>query len=546
MSGICLSVTGTTIAECVASAEANAPWIDMCELRGDFLTEAEQERMSEFPAELHRALGEVETILTLRRGADGGRFRGSEQSRLRLLEKALTGGFTYIDVEDDLFEESSPSLTPSPSVTPPAVFATPVLVTARNAGTRLIRSRHDFSGTPEGIVPTMLRMAGDEAIPKLAVTPKDATDLLSLFHACDALAGAPFVLLGMGQVGVPSRILCLAYGAAWTYASDPTGTSAAPGHLTPRDLRELYRVTELDRESAVFGVVGNPVGHSRSPQFHNERFIVERRNAVYVPFEADDFSAFVHLVDYLGLQGLSVTLPHKARAAELAQAKGTNPGADDAVAATGACNTLIRRAEGWRGVNTDIAGFLAPLDRRFDRSDSHPAAERPAAFRRAEPERPPWPRRATVIGAGGVARAVVYALLGTGVEVLILNRTEARADALAASLRDHFRDSRGAAVTVSAGPLTAASTERIRSHSELLVQTTNQGMTPNEDRDPIVFYDFAGHETVYDLVYTPERTRLLTRAESAGCPIISGKEMFIGQAEAQAQLFAEALASSRR
>ncbi|NBC29129.1 MAG: type I 3-dehydroquinate dehydratase [Spirochaetes bacterium] len=512
MSGICLSLTETTIAKCLESAAANAPWIDMCELRGDFLTEAEQERLSEFPAEPRRALGDVETILTLRRGADGGQFHGSQEARLRLLEKALAGGFTYIDLEDELFPESGPA----------SASVTAVLATAQKVGTRLIRSRHDFSGTPEGIVPTMLRMAGDEAIPKLAVTPNDSTDLLSLFHACDALAGSPFVLLGMGQIGVPSRILCLAYGAAWTYASDPAGTSAAPGHLTPQELRELYRVTELDRETAVFGVVGNPVGHSRSPQFHNERFIAERRNAVYVPFQAHDFFRFMHLVDYLGVQGLSVTLPHKASAAELAQANEHTPDAADAVTATGACNTLIRRSEGWSGVNTDIAGFLAPLDRRFDRR---------------EQDRPPWPRRATVIGAGGVARAVVYALLRAGVEVLIVNRTEARAKALAAALREHFGGSRRAAVTVTACPLTEASTERIRSHSELLVQTTNQGMTPNEDRDPIVFYEFTGQETVYDLVYTPEWTRLLTRAESAGCSVISGKEMFIAQAHAQANVF---------
>jgi 3-dehydroquinate dehydratase/shikimate dehydrogenase len=502
----------------------------MCELRGDFLNEAERKRMSEFPTALRGAVGAVDTILTLRRETDGGHFTGSERNRRRLLEQALSGGFTYVDIEDELFAESPIST---------------VIERAREAGTRLIRSRHDFSGTPEAIVPTMLRMGADGSIPKLAVTPRDSTDVLAIFHAYDALAGAPFVLLGMGQVGVPSRILCLAYGAAWTYASDSTGAAAAPGHTTPHELAEVYRATELNRETAIFGVVGNPVGHSRSPEFHNARFIADRRNAVYLPFEVDDFSSFLPLADYLAVQGLSVTLPHKGSAAELARQSAADSGAADAVVATGACNTLIRgnagadgggdgRADGragarprrepppWRGVNTDIPGFLEPLDRRFGGA----------------------PRRAAVIGAGGVARAVVYALLERGVEVVVVNRTASRAEALATAMRDHFHASTGRAVSVTAASLGEGATEIIRHHRELIVQTTNQGMIPNEERDPIEFYRFAGSETVYDLVYTPERTRLLRRAEAAGCAIISGKEMFVAQAEAQAALFAELLGPS--
>ncbi len=496
MRSVCLSLTASTIQEDLELAAANRPWVDMVELRADFLDPAERRDLAAFPARLAEVVPEVETILTFRRREEGGRADCSESDRRAILGAALKGGFGYIDLEDDVYEES-----PTPAI----------LRAVGERSTRLIRSRHDFNATPDGIVPTMLRMGRGGAVPKLAVTPTDSQDLLHLFQAYEALAGTPFVLVGMGQIGVPSRVLCLAYGAAWTYASAPRAHAAAPGHLSPQELVETYRVRELSRTTAIFGVVGNPIGHSRSPQFHNERFRSAGRNAVYLPFQAADFPRFRRLAESLGVCGLSVTLPHKESAAALTAGQGETPSGDTdpAVIATGACNTLLRSGDRWRGLNTDVPGFLAPLERRG------------------------LPERTTVIGAGGVARAAVYALMSRGVAVLIVNRTVPRADALAHAMHRHFADGH-----VETAPLVPESASRIRAFSDLIVQTTSLGMSPREDVDPLSFYEFSGSETVYDLVYNPEETALLARAAQAGCTVISGKEMFDAQAEAQAQAFA--------
>jgi shikimate 5-dehydrogenase len=196
-------------------------------------------------------------------------------------------------------------------------------------------------------------------------------------------------------------------------------------------------------------------------------------------------------------------------------------------------------------VNTDIVGFLAPLE----------AATAGEGF----------PARAVVVGAGGVARAAVYALVERGLSVLLLNRTLARAQELADTINRAFGPASGSDAPTGSrtgsestpqegsspepaeGPVIAAalgpdSAELMQAYAGLIVQTTRVGMTPDEDADPVSFYEFTGTETVYDLVYTPERTRLLGRAAAAGCRTVSGKDMFIRQAEEQARLFAELLA----
>lgn len=503
MPAICLSLTEATIAENLAVLRREAPWTDMVELRGDFLAPAELSELAAFPDRLAGEVGRLPIILTVRRPADGGHFAGTEAQRRRYLAEALQGRFDFVDLEDDLFDEE-----PVPDV----------LDRARTRGIRSVRSRHDFDGPPESMVPELLRMGADGSIPKLAVAVRDSRDLLALFHAYDVLAGRDFVLLGMGQRGVPTRVLCLAYGSQWTYASAPGAAQAAPGHLSPQVLVERYRARQLNRHTALFGVVGNPIAHSRSPEYHNDRFRRADRNAVYLPFEAEDFGAFAELAEHLHIQGLSVTIPHKGSAAQRAGELSS------AVRAIGACNTLIRRRDGgWYGTNTDVEGFMKPLEALI------------ASRGRTLPE------RATVVGAGGVARAAVYALLQAGVSVLVVNRTPERAEALAAAMREHLPGLGDPTPLLETAPLVPDSAEGVRSFRGLIVQTTSQGMTPQEDRDPLSFYPFQGDELVYDLIYTPDVTRLLSRAQEAGCVTLSGKDMFTRQAEAQGLLFDELL-----
>ena len=244
----------------------------------------------------------------------------------------------------------------------------------------------------------------------------------------------------------------------------------------------------------MLGVVGTPLSHSRSPQIHNPALAAAGLDAVYVPIELDDLAELERLAQLLPLDGCSVTIPHKGDAARMSDAA-------PMVRRVGACNTLVRTGERWRGENTDVHGFLAPLR-----------------------EMSIVPGRATVVGAGGAARAVAFALRSLGTELLILNRTEQRARSLA-------RDCGG-----TAGALHATGLAQVPEHSELIVQTTSVGL-PDNPGDPLSEYAFRGHELVYDLVYGQGLTPILRRARQAGCAVIDGSRMLAEQAYEQFRLF---------
>ncbi len=130
-----------------------------------------------------------------------------------------------------------------------------------------------------------------------------------------------------------------------------------------------------------------------------------------------------------------------------------------------------------------------------------------------------------MIGAGGAARSVVYALRALGMPVLVLNRTLERAEALARDFGCEW------------GSLAPADLSRIASFADLIVQTTSSGMTPHPGDDPIAAYPLRGSECVYDLVYSPPETALLRRAAASGCRTIRGGSMLIAQALAQFRAF---------
>ncbi len=455
-------------------ARANSARIDLVELRADFLADGELARLATFPGMIG-----VPAILTIRRVAEGGRFRGDESARRRLIGAGV-GGFRYVDLESDV-DRSFDALIP--------------------ANTTVIRSLHDMAGVPEQlgrVIRELPRSPGE--IAKAAVTPRSGREMVDLIESAQGLgvskAGSRHrerIVLGMGRFGVPTRILAAHLGNFLTFCSLAT-RSAAPGHLDPGTMVELYRFRSIHAGTRVLGVVGTPLSHSRSPQIHNPALAAAAIDAVYVPIELDDLTELDRLARLLPIDGCSVTIPHKGHAARLSDA-------GSMVRQVGACNTLVRTRNGWRGENTDVHGFLAPLSRM-----------------------PVTPRRATVVGAGGAARAVTFALRSLGAELLILNRTTERARALASES--------GA----TAAGLDEAGIARVPDFSELIVQTTSVGL-PDNPGDPLAEYAFRGHELVYDLVYGEGLSPILQRARNAGCAVIDGTEMLAEQAYEQFRLF---------
>lgn len=448
----------------------------MAEVRADFLDDEELQRLDVFPDSTDLPL-----ILTIRRESDGGRYSGTELDRSRLYSHGLRGPYAFVDLESD-------------------VFFGDVEQACRENGIRIIRSLHDFEGVPDKLTELLDGLPHcDEEIPKIAAMPNNTADVVSLFNALQMSTTREKILLGMGTWGFPTRVLAGKYAGFLTYCS-PAGKLAAPGHIDPETLLSVYRFREVNRKTDVYGVIGNPVMHSRSPWIHNPALEALNLNAVYVPFQVDDVPLFFSCAGTLDLKGVSVTVPHKdAVRSVLSQC-------DKNVEAIASCNTAYLRNEQWCGINSDAPGFMQPLLKLFGKNGLVGL-------------------RATIVGAGGTARAAAYALTESGASVLIVNRTLERARRLAEQFGCEF------------AALNVESTDVIRAFSDLIVQTTSCGMYPKVECDPLPFYKFSGDEVAYDVIYTPPETRFLERARKTGSTTINGKEMLLEQAFIQFKYF---------
>jgi 3-dehydroquinate dehydratase/shikimate dehydrogenase len=402
-------------------------------------------------------------IVTCRPVWEGGAFDGDEESRIALLRRAWTLGAEFVDIEA-------------------RAEAAGALLTLTE-GRRLVLSSHDFAGVPSDLedrVREMARTAAD--IVKIAGRATCLRDALAVLRCGHALNGRRHVALAMGTPGMPTRILASRSNSEWTYAGD----GWAPGQLPAQVLLELYRFRQIGPATAVYGVLGRPIGHSLSPALHNAAFAAAGMDAVYLPLEADSADDAIAFLDGIGMAGASVTAPYKLSLMP-------HVTRDDAVARVGALNTLRRAGEGWDATNTDVPGFLAPLRSRLSLGGT----------------------RAAILGTGGAARAAALALSDAGARVTIHGRDRLRAQAVAESV--------GAAAASFAPP---------PGSWDLLVNATPVGMAPAVNDSPLPDGPFDG-ALVYDLVYNPPRTRLLADAERAGCAVLGGLDMLVAQAEAQ-------------
>jgi 3-dehydroquinate dehydratase/shikimate dehydrogenase len=480
---ICLCLTGKTLARDLEILEKYRRYVDIAELRADYLEPDERYQIRRFPE-----MAGLPVVLTIRRDIDGGHYVSGEGSRITLLAKGLAyaeadrrRNFAYVDLEEDL---NVPSLEEA----------------ARTFGTRIIRSWHNTKGVNEDIPGKLrkLRRVGDELV-KAAVMPHTLDDVVKVYQAAKETKDLEKILLCMGEYGANTRILAEFMGSAISYTSaleEPDLPAAAPGQLDPQELSELYRFRHITPRTKIFAVTGYPLKITGSPRFFNTMFAVENTDAVYVPIPADSVHSLIRLAEELGIAGISVTVPFKETVLPYLHYKSKE------VNAIGACNTIVSSPQGWMGYNTDAPGFSGSILDFMGRKDLRG-------------------RRVTIIGAGGAARAVAAEVFRLKGKALILNRTSVRARALALPYRFAW-----------AG-LTSQGIELMEKYSDLIVQTTSAGMEPHIDEDPIDFYRFSGKEVVMDLIYRPEKTRCLQRAEESGCAVLNGYDMLMRQARFQ-------------
>jgi 3-dehydroquinate dehydratase/shikimate dehydrogenase len=487
MAKVCLCLTGKTIARNLEILEKYRKYVDVAELRVDYLEADERFHIRRFP----ESAG-LPTILTVRRKIDGGRFFEGEGARIVLLASGLAfadadrrRNYAYVDIEEDV---NVPSLEEA----------------ARTFGTRIIRSFHNFHGVDHDLADRMrsLKRTGDEIV-KVAVMPESLSDVARVYKAARETPDVEKIILCMGPYGVSTRILAERLGSILSFTTpvgEPDIEVAGPGQLDPKELVETYRFKSLRPETKIYGVIGFPLTTTSSPAIHNPALGKAKIDGVYIPFKTETLPPFFELADELGIEGVSVTIPHKediiphiaCRTAE--------------VDAIGSCNTIVRTTPNWSGFNTDAKGFSDSLLEFLGKKNLRG-------------------KRITVVGAGGVARAVVAEIHRLGGRAYVLNRTPIKAKELAEQYKFPW------------GALDARGVELVSKYSDIIVQTTSVGMAPHTEADPLELYRFRGKEVAMDLIYKPETTRFLKRAADAGCPVLNGYDMLVRQAKYQFRLF---------
>ncbi|MCX5649018.1 MAG: shikimate dehydrogenase [Planctomycetota bacterium] len=475
-------------------------------------------------------------IATCRPKREGGLYDGPEQPRLELLREAARLGADYIDVEHDAFQALGPV-----------------------APAKRIVSYHNFKETPpdlDAIHARLARLGAD--VVKIAVTANHILDTVPVLRLLRA-ARTPTIALSMGERGLLTRILAPKFGAFLTYASfdsqegspppapvchgrpcpavPPPGSppparrstpgdesrrsrdespgrpqsEAGPGQLSLSEMLDLYRVHRIGRATRVFGVIADPVAHSLSPRIHNAAFASLGLDAVYLPFWVEgDPAAFVRAFREFGFDGYSVTIPHKQKVME----------AMDEISPlarrVGAMNTVVRRPDGSLfGTNTDISAGLASIEAVVGKG---------------------WllGKRALLLGAGGLGRALAFALADAGTILTITDLDITRSESLArevgsvavqSAIRNFTRRSLG-----EGGPKSAMA-------FDVVLNCSPVGMHPDVDASPVPAEMLRKDMVVYDAVYNPAETKLLRDARAAGCRTVAGIDHFVRQAVEQFELW---------
>ncbi len=462
---VCVPVCAKSVAELEEQYQRAQQVADIIELRLDCL-ESELPQLSQLSqlSNLSRP-----TILTFRPSEQGGYRRLSREEREAFWRNHLEAK-SFCDIELDLTAGA----------------------TVEFDWSRVIASHHDFKGVPDNLDQIYKQLASTPArILKIAVQANDITDCIPVFRLLERARadGREIIAIAMGDAGVATRVLGPARGSFLTYGSLADETATAPGQVNARQLRSVYRIDEIDEETTICGLVGLPVMHSVSPHMHNAAFAAEHVNGVYLPFEVKDLDGFMKRMvrsesrefDW-NLRGLSVTAPHKSSV--IGFLDWIEPEAQQ----IGAVNTIVIKENKLLGYNTDVHGLVEPLLRAVGSLTG---------------------RRVAVIGAGGAARAAVWAMNQHGARVTLFARDVGKARSVHSDCRE----------------LANASF----SDYDVVINAT--------PASPAVAEQLAGARLVYDLIYNPSETEFLNQARAAGCQTLGGLEMLVAQARLQFELW---------
>ena len=479
---ICVSVCAETISQVIENIKRAAEYADVIELRFDCLSETEIQKTNFKLPDFTKQF-----LVTFRPREQGGKRDLTLYERLKFWQFILWENRRKKFLIDTEFDINS-ALNPEKIQT--------------------IISYHDFVGNSENLsaVYEFFKQTSNKII-KLAVQTDDLTDSLVVWKLLEKAnsENRQIIPIAMGETGKWTRILGLAHGAFMTYASLESGSETAPGQISAKDLREVYRVKELNEETEIYGIVGGNTSYSTSPFMHNAAFKFHNLNSVYVPFQVKDIDGFINVFlkeSGLNIKGFSVTIPHKETIIKYLDET------DETARKIGAVNTVKIENGKLFGYNTDAHGFIEPLRNAFGDLQNAKVA---------------------VLGAGGAARACVYALKQEKADVTIYARDLEKAKSLADEFQIELKE--------------LPKPENRKSKTgfndfDILVNTTPLGTKGElETETPAVADQIESLKLVYDLIYNPFQTRLMTEAGKAGVPTIGGMAMLVAQGMKQFEIW---------
>jgi shikimate dehydrogenase len=252
---------------------------------------------------------------------------------------------------------------------------------------------------------------------------------------------------------------------------------------------------KISAGTQICGLIGDPVEHSMSPAMHNAAFKKTGLDYIYLPFRVtpENLPGAISGLRSLNLRGMNVTIPHKVSVIPLLDEL------EPMAKKIGAINTIVNDNGYLKGYNTDAEGFLKSL---------------------SEKDIAPSGKKIVILGAGGVSRAISFTLAEQGAEIAILSRSQKIEWAEKLTINKS---------KVLAMELNNTNLKSVLSHADILVNATSVGMSPDTDNTLVPQELFRPGMLVFDVIYNPEKTRLLADAEKAGAVAVGGLDMLIWQ-----------------
>lgn len=349
-----------------------------------------------------------------------------------------------------------------------------VLDFAKKQKRKVIISYHNFQNTPcQNELLKIIKKARKKGadivkIITTAETEKDKQTILSLYGHCDF----PLIAFAMGKIGQFTRMDCLIHGAPWTYCSLGKKKTAS-GQI---ELKQAKKIK-------LYGVIGNPIKHSISPAMHMANFQFLKINARYAAVQVKNLKNYMATLGARGISGINVTIPHKVEVMEYLDE------IDGLAEKIGAVNTVKNQNGALVGYNTDGYGALESLREKIKNLKD---------------------KKVVILGAGGAARAIYFTLKQEKADLIILARDKHKGEKIGNALK-----------------LNNKNLKAELGKADILINCSSVGM--NSGKTLVPKECLKKDLVVFDIVYTPIKTRLIKDAEIVGCKVVLGYKMLIYQ-----------------